>query len=134
MEKNLGATVTKNSDGSLDVIYKGYHFKIDVNGNLTVSEGGKYVKVSAGANHSLGIDESGNLWAWESNVNGQLGDGTGKSKTSPVQIKAGTKFSKISANGNDSSEIDVNDNLWICGDVESYHLIEVIYPTLEKIY
>ena len=116
LEKNLGAIVTKNPDGSLDVIYKGYHFKISANGNLTVSEERKYVKVSAGENYSLAIDEEGNLWAWGDNSGGQLGDGTKETRTSPIQIKSGTKFKEISAGENYSLAIDEEGNLWTWGN------------------
>ena len=75
----------------------------------------KFKEVSAGNNHSLGIDEEGNLWAWGSNNSGQLGDGTTEDKTSPVQIKAGTKFKAISAGVGYSLGIDEEGNLWAWG-------------------
>ena len=62
-------------------------------------------------NHSLAIDENGNLWSWGYNEDGQLGDGTTENKTSPVQIKSGTKFKQITG-GNHSLAIDENGKLW----------------------
>jgi len=38
--------------------------------------GMKFNTISAGYDHSLAIDEFGNLWAWGQNIFGQLGDGT----------------------------------------------------------
>ena len=55
-------------------------------------------QVSAGGSHSLGVTSSGIVWAWGNNVNGQLGDGTIVSKTSPVSVIGGiTNWSQVSA-------------------------------------
>ena len=45
-----------------------------------------WVSVSAGAGHTLAIREDGSLWAWGSNWDGRLGDGTTTQRTSPVQV------------------------------------------------
>jgi alpha-tubulin suppressor-like RCC1 family protein len=42
------------------------------------------------------LDETGQLWAWGSNVYGQLGDDTTIARSSPVQIASGTSFLKMS--------------------------------------
>jgi alpha-tubulin suppressor-like RCC1 family protein len=36
--------------------------------------------------HCLALDESGNVWAWGYNINGQLGNGNNSNQNSPVQI------------------------------------------------
>jgi alpha-tubulin suppressor-like RCC1 family protein len=77
-------------------------------------------RFSAGENHSLWIDTSGQLWAFGYNGNGQLGDGSTSNRTSPVQIKAGqdndiTRFRAVSAGGNHSLAIDADGNLWAWG-------------------
>lgn len=41
------------------------------------------------------IDTSGNLWAWGANANGQLGDNTLASKSSPVQVSGSLKWSTV---------------------------------------
>ena len=46
-----------------------------------------WVKVVAGANHSLAINEDGELYAWGRNLNGQLGDGTTYYENTPVAVK-----------------------------------------------
>jgi len=72
----------------------------------------KIVSCSAGYDHSLAIDESGNLWAWGGNLMGQLGDGTLDPKNLPVQILKGKKFKIVKAGSFSSFAIDEFDNLW----------------------
>ncbi len=55
-------------------------------------------QVSAGYRHSLGVTSSGIAWAWGSNGQGQLGDGTTVNKSSPVSVIGGiTNWSQVSA-------------------------------------
>ena len=42
--------------------------------------------VAAGFGHSLAIGSDGKLYAWGSNAQGQLGDGTGSTQTTPVIV------------------------------------------------
>ena len=56
---------------------------------VQIRPGTKFRSVANYFSHTLAIDESGNLWAWGSNNKGQLGDGTGTDKSSPVKIKSG---------------------------------------------
>lgn len=42
--------------------------------------------VSGGQSHTLALRNDGTVWAWGSNSNGQLGDGTTTSRLSPVQV------------------------------------------------
>ena len=46
-----------------------------------------YLQVSAGSLHSLALGSDGNAYAWGSNGNGQLGDGTRTSQSTPVRVK-----------------------------------------------
>lgn len=120
------------------MIYKGYHFKISANGNLTVSEEKKYVKVSAGAplggGYSLAIDEEGNLWVWGDNTYGQLGDGTKVEKLNPIQINLDINIKAIETETSSSIVIDENNTLWQTGSWSNCSLVDVTYPTLERIY
>ena len=59
-----------------------------------------WVQVSTGFSHSLGVTSTGIAYAWGSNGNGRLGDGTIGSKTSPVSVIGGiTNWSQVSAGG-----------------------------------
>jgi alpha-tubulin suppressor-like RCC1 family protein len=42
--------------------------------------------VAVGENHTLALKSDGTVWAWGSNLSGQLGDGSNMAKTVPVQV------------------------------------------------
>ena len=45
------------------------------------------IAAGAGVNHSLAVKSDGTVWAWGSNSNGQLGDGTAVgTRSTPVQV------------------------------------------------
>ena len=80
----------------------------------------KIIHVAAGGNHSLAIDEYGDLWAWGLNSypgGGQVGDSTRDDRHIPVQINSNgrmnnSKITSISAGGYISFAIDDLGNLW----------------------
>ena len=57
--------------------------------------------IAAGENHSFYIKSDGSLWAMGLNANGQLGDGTTDTSTTPIQILA-SGVSQIAAGANHS--------------------------------
>ncbi|HET7294697.1 MAG TPA: chitobiase/beta-hexosaminidase C-terminal domain-containing protein [Vicinamibacteria bacterium] len=44
------------------------------------------VAVAAGSGHSVAVKSDGSVWAWGSNGNGRLGDGTTTNRLTPVQV------------------------------------------------
>jgi len=54
------------------------------------------VRIAAGANHSVAIDENGNVFAWGLNSNGQLGIGNVLAQSRPVQVLNNTRVAHIS--------------------------------------
>jgi alpha-tubulin suppressor-like RCC1 family protein len=64
-------------------------------------DGEKVIAVSLGDRHSSAITESGKLYTWGLNGNGQLGDGTTANKTVPTLISS-TSF------GNETIQLPVN--------------------------
>ena len=63
----------------------------------TVAAGTNWRQVSGGANHTAAIKTDGTLWLWGWDSNGQLGDNTTASKSSPVQtIVGGTNWRQVS--------------------------------------
>ena len=55
----------------------------------TVAFGTNWKQVSGGQNHTSAIKTDGTLWTWGNNGNGQLGDNTATTRSSPVQTSAG---------------------------------------------
>ncbi len=88
---------------------------------VRLKQGGTTWKaVSAGGEHTVGIDIDGNLWSWGANGNGQLGDGTEgfmtANKSTPVQVQqAGITWKAVSAGGEHTVGIDIDGNLWSWG-------------------
>ena len=70
--------------------------------------------------HSLAIKTDGTLWAWGYNAQGQLGDGTIVSKSSPIQVGALTTWAEISTGSNHSLAIKTDGTLWSWGDNDAY--------------
>ena len=77
-----------------------------------------FLQISAGERHSLSIDSHGNLWAWGSNLSGQIGDGTydwSLPRPIPTHIMQGFAFSLISAGFGHNLALDLEGQLWAWG-------------------
>ena len=63
----------------------------------------QWTQVSAGANHTVALTETGQLYAWGDDTDGQLGNGksgTDKTKPHPVTVPLGVKkWTQVSAGG-----------------------------------
>jgi alpha-tubulin suppressor-like RCC1 family protein len=66
---------------------------------LTFATGTVVTAISAGYAHALALTASGAVYSWGYNATGQLGDGTGTTRTSPVAVHlpAGTSVTAIAA-------------------------------------
>ena len=56
-------------------------------------------EITAAGNHSMALKEDGTVWAWGWNIYGQLGDGTGANKNTPVPVTGLTDVKTIAAGG-----------------------------------
>jgi alpha-tubulin suppressor-like RCC1 family protein len=71
---------------------------------------GDWCQVSGGRCHSLAVRTDGTAWAWGCNTNGQLGDGSVTSRTSPVSVVGGFgDWCQISAGSSHSLAIRITD-------------------------
>jgi alpha-tubulin suppressor-like RCC1 family protein len=68
-------------------------------------------KISAGLAHTLMINSDGTLWAWGTNNDGQLGDGTGVDSPTPRLVNSDTNWVAVSASRH-SSAIKSDGTLW----------------------
>jgi alpha-tubulin suppressor-like RCC1 family protein len=82
-----------------------------------------WISASAGGSHSLSVRANGSLWAWGSNVRGQLGDNTITGRSSPVSVVGGfTDWISASAGYAHSLGIRANGSLWAWGNNASGRL------------
>jgi alpha-tubulin suppressor-like RCC1 family protein len=73
--------------------------------------------IAAGANYSLAL-RNGGVWAWGSNGNGQLGDGTDTDSSTPIHVDPAdlTDIVAIAAGSHSSYALDADGSLWVWGD------------------
>jgi alpha-tubulin suppressor-like RCC1 family protein len=73
-------------------------------------------EISTGICHSIGRRADGTIYSWGCGGNGQLGDGTTASRSSPVSVVGGfTDWCQISAGGNHSLAVRTNGTAWAWG-------------------
>jgi len=84
--------------------------------DLSPLGGAEVVAVAAGHGYSLALDEQGRLWAWGTNLYGQLGDGTGTNQYTPVAVDlSGAAAYSAAAGGSHSLALDNQGRLWAWG-------------------
>lgn len=83
----------------------------------TVAAGNTWRTVAANRQSTVAVKTDGTLWMWGRNAEGQLGDNTKVSKSSPVQTVAGGTNWKSVATGNQyrTAAIKSDGTLWLWG-------------------
>jgi YD repeat-containing protein len=75
-----------------------------------------WCQVSAGGDHSLALRTNGTAWAWGRNANGNLGDDTTTSRSSPVSVVGGfTDWCQVSAGTCHNLAVRTNGTAWAWG-------------------
>ena len=77
-----GSSLAIKSDGSIWTFGYGYAGIVRVGGTLTADA------ISLGGGHALAMKRDGVLWAWGNNYDGELGNGTLASSSTPVVVIA----------------------------------------------
>lgn len=90
-----------------------------INRSAPIQIPGSWTMVSMGEptvnnSNTIGIKTDGTLWAWGVNSNGQLGDGTTISRSSPVQIGS-SSYIQVTSNGLTTLAITVDNRLFAWG-------------------
>lgn len=84
-----------------------------------------FTRISAGRDHTCGIDTAGQAWCWGNNDNsfggqgatgyGQLGDGTGTDRGTPVAVGGGHIFTQIAGGDTFTCALKANGSAWCWG-------------------
>ncbi|WP_167569103.1 RCC1 domain-containing protein [Brevibacillus migulae] len=75
----------------------------------------KFKAVSAGYNHTLAVDEKGNIWAWGSNEYGQLGNGGTADSNVPTKIENFSKVVAVAGGATHSLALREDGTVWSWG-------------------
>ncbi len=71
--------------------------------------------IAAGAGHTVALKSDGSLWVWGENYDGQLGDGTTVSKSTPARIGTSTDWKDITAGTFHTVALKTDGSLWSWG-------------------
>ena len=80
------------------------------------------ISVSAGAEHSLALDENGNVWAWGDNTYGQLGQEDETDTYVPQKVEGLEHIVQIAAGGYHSLALDEGGSVWAWGRNNCFQL------------
>ncbi len=72
--------------------------------------------ISVSNAYSVALKEDGTVWAWGLNSNGQLGDGTTVSKSTPVQVKGLSSIKSISCSSTFCIALKSDGTVWSWGN------------------
>ncbi|BAS26954.1 RCC1 repeat-containing protein [Limnochorda pilosa] len=78
--------------------------------------------VASGSFHNLALRNDGSVWAWGSNVYGQLGDGSTANRSTPVQVSGLTDPVAIAGGTRHSLALKSDGTLWAWGSNDSGQL------------
>ena len=102
-------------------------------GSVTLTVNAPWTQVSAGGNQTIALKADGNLYAWGSNIAGQLGDGSGTDRNAPVvvsggntptwkQVAVGDQFAVAIRNGTTTGTGAGGGTLWAWGNNQNGRL------------
>ncbi len=92
-----------------------------IEATFTVAYLSSIVEISGGFRHTVALDKDGNVWTWGWNEDGQLGDGTNTTRSTPVQVKGPGGVGFLSGIGaicgglRYTVALDDNGNVWAWG-------------------
>ncbi|WP_375759488.1 Ig-like domain-containing protein [Corallococcus exercitus] len=72
-------------------------------------------RLAAGDHHTLALKQDGTVWAWGSNVSGQLGDGAATSRLTPVQVPGLASVAALTAGGAHTLALKQDGTVWAWG-------------------
>ncbi|MCL2787178.1 MAG: hypothetical protein FWD59_01580, partial [Micrococcales bacterium] len=79
----------------------------------------KFTAITAGDYTGYALDETGSIWAWGGNGSGQLGDGTNRNSSTPVQVRLAfgelPVLTQVAAGGGTAYALDKDGGIWAWG-------------------
>ena len=78
-------------------------------------DGAQLKAIAGGDTHSLALKDDGTVWAWGGNLNGELGNGTTTSSSTPVQVSDLDGVTAIAVDGH-SLALKDDGTVWAWGD------------------
>ena len=104
-------------DGGTGATIRGNTFTAPAAGEAVIRAtiGDRVKAISAGGYYTIALKTDGSLWAWGSNENGQLGDGTNTNRKLSVQIGTETDWFAISAGSDSTIALKMDGSLWAWG-------------------
>jgi len=85
------------------------------NAPVQVGSSDDWAKVSAGGYHTVALKKDGTLWAWGSNENSQLGNGSRTDRNNPVQVGSDKDWAAASAGWHHTVALKKDGTLWAWG-------------------
>ena len=82
----------------------------------TAGGGTNWKQVACGNNHAAAVKTDGTLWSWGANNYGEVGDGTGVGKSSPVTTAGGgTDWKQVACGRFHTAAVKTDGTLWTWG-------------------
>ena len=82
---------------------------------VAVSPGMRFSSVSVSGAHACALDMNGAAWCWGNNHNGELGDGSLETRTTPTRVLGNHTFVQVAAGRNATCAREANGHVWCWG-------------------
>ena len=101
--------------GDSNITYSATPIQVHGPGNIKFLTGIKGISCNSEADHILAFKNDGSVWAWGSNVSGQLGNGTFNATGIPIQVSALIGITAVAGGTNHSLALRNNGTVWAWG-------------------
>ena len=73
-------------------------------------------QIEGGHAHTISLKSDGMVWAWGSNLYGQLGDGSNTDRTTPVRVAGLSSVTAIAGGANHTIALKSDGTVWTWGE------------------
>lgn len=89
-------------------------------------------KVVAGYYHSMALKADGTVWTWGNNDDGQIGDGTTTTRSTPVQVSGLSNVTNIGTGDNTPVALKSDGTVWVWGRDWSHGTAIIPVPIIKS--